>query len=152
MLGPVLLEAKGMAVFTPLLIILKKLINAWPELFLPSIIFRFALNEETALRKELSLACLLVTLTACLPASFFQNVLMNSFVVFLLIVQFLNSSVEYVIDRISTSHHGLSKRVKDYGSTAVFLALSMCICFMKQCLYTCNFEVFWQILEGFGAR
>jgi len=35
----------------------------------------------------------------------------------------LNSSVEAAIDRISFEQHDLSKRAKDFGSAAVFLAL-----------------------------
>jgi len=55
---------------------------------------------------------------------------------FVLIVELLNSSVEAVVDRISYSKHGLSKRAKDYGSAAVMLALLLCgltyaVIFMK---------------------
>jgi len=40
-----------------------------------------------------------------------------------LVVELLNSSVEAAIDRISFEQHDLSKRAKDFGSAAVFLAL-----------------------------
>ena len=44
----------------------------------------------------------------------------------MLIIELVNSSVESAIDRISYEKHGLSKRAKDYGSAAVFLALIWC--------------------------
>jgi len=40
-----------------------------------------------------------------------------------LIVELLNTGVEVAIDRISFDHHKLSKRAKDIGSAAVFVAL-----------------------------
>ena len=45
----------------------------------------------------------------------------------LLIVELLNSSIEAAIDRISFSHHDLSKRAKDLGSAAVLVALSLVV-------------------------
>ncbi len=40
-----------------------------------------------------------------------------------MIVELLNTSVEVAIDRISFDQHTLSKRAKDIGSAAVFVAL-----------------------------
>jgi diacylglycerol kinase (ATP) len=51
-----------------------------------------------------------------------------------LIVELLNSSVEAAIDRISFSHHGLSKRAKDYGSAAVLLSLILCLFIYAFCI------------------
>ena len=45
----------------------------------------------------------------------------------LLIVELLNSSIEAAIDRISFSHHDLSKRAKDLGSAAVLVALTLVV-------------------------
>jgi diacylglycerol kinase (ATP) len=44
-----------------------------------------------------------------------------------LVVELLNSSVEAAIDRISFEQHDLSKRAKDFGSAAVFLALLLAL-------------------------
>jgi len=44
-------------------------------------------------------------------------------VLLVMIVELLNTSVEAAIDRISFDHHSLSKRAKDIGSAAVFVAL-----------------------------
>ena len=49
--------------------------------------------------------------------------MMIASVLFVLVVELLNSSVEAAIDRISFEQHSLSKRAKDIGSAAVFVAL-----------------------------
>ena len=46
-------------------------------------------------------------------------------VLFVFVVELLNSSVEAAIDRISFDTHRLSKRAKDLGSAAVLIALVM---------------------------
>jgi diacylglycerol kinase (ATP) len=43
-----------------------------------------------------------------------------------LMIELINSGIEAAIDRISFEAHSLSKRAKDYGSAAVFLALLLC--------------------------
>ena len=44
-------------------------------------------------------------------------------IVFVLIVELLNTAVEVVVDRIGTERHVLSGRAKDLGSAAVHLSL-----------------------------
>ena len=44
-------------------------------------------------------------------------------VLFVPIIELLNSSIEATVDRISFDKHHLSKRAKDIGSAAVFLAI-----------------------------
>ncbi len=44
-------------------------------------------------------------------------------VLFVLVVELLNSAIESVVDRISDEHHELAGRAKDMGSAAVFFAL-----------------------------
>ena len=52
-----------------------------------------------------------------------ERALLIGAVLLVLIVELLNTSVEAAIDRISFDHHSLSKRAKDIGSAAVFVAL-----------------------------
>ena len=44
-------------------------------------------------------------------------------VLFVLVVELLNSGIEAVVDRIGDEPHKLSGRAKDMGSAAVFIAL-----------------------------
>lgn len=87
--------------------------------------FVFATKEESAFRQELLLAAPLILLDLWMPVGLFETIFLISTVVFVLITELLNSSIEAAIDRISFEHHGLSKRAKDYGSAAVFLALGV---------------------------
>ncbi len=43
--------------------------------------------------------------------------------IFLIFSEFINTAIEYIVDRISTEHHPLSGSAKDIGSALVFLAL-----------------------------
>ena len=48
-------------------------------------------------------------------------------VVFVMVVELLNTGIETAIDRIGTECHALSKRAKDMGSAAVLLSLLLCL-------------------------
>lgn len=48
-------------------------------------------------------------------------------VLLLLIVELINPAIEAVVDRISFERHPLSKNAKDFGSSAVFLALTLAV-------------------------
>jgi diacylglycerol kinase (ATP) len=61
------------------------------------------------------------------PVAAAERVLLIGSVVLVLIVELLNSSVEAAIDRIGLDTHRLSKRAKDLGSAAVFLALLLLV-------------------------
>lgn len=84
---------------------------------------RAAYRHEDAFRQEVWLACLLIPLAFFLPASGPGRALMVGSVLFVLIVELINSAIEAAIDRISLEHHKLSKRAKDIGSAAVMIAL-----------------------------
>jgi len=83
----------------------------------------FAFNEESAFRQELTLALVMSPIAIWAPVTGLDRALMFSTLILVLVVELLNSSVEAAIDRISFEQHDLSKRAKDFGSAAVFLAL-----------------------------
>jgi len=84
---------------------------------------RLAFDHESAFRQEIALAAVLVPVACLVSVTAAERVLLIGSVVLLLIVELLNSSVEAAIDRIGLDTHRLSKRAKDLGSAAVFLAL-----------------------------
>lgn len=86
--------------------------------------FRAAYKCEDAFRQEALLAALLVPLTFFLPVGGAGRALMIASVLLVLIVELINSAIEATVDRVSLDRHHLSKRAKDIGSAAVFLALS----------------------------
>ena len=87
---------------------------------------RAAYRHEGAFRQELWLAVILLPLALWVGQSWMETVLLIGSVMLVLIVELLNSAVESAIDRISFDTHDLSKRAKDIGSAAVFLALLLC--------------------------
>ncbi len=87
---------------------------------------RYAVQEESAFRQELTLLVILAPCAFLLPTTVVERILLLGTLLLVLIVELLNSSVEAAIDRISLEKHGLSKRAKDFGSAAVMLALILC--------------------------
>ena len=84
---------------------------------------RAAYRNEDAFRQECLLAATLIPIALWLPVPGIDKALMIASVLFVLVVELLNSAVEAVIDRISLDNHRLSKRAKDIGSAAVLIAL-----------------------------
>jgi diacylglycerol kinase (ATP) len=82
-----------------------------------------AARHEDAFRQELILAAILVPLGLWLGASGVERAILVGSVIFVLIVELLNSAVEATVDRVSLDDHSLAKRAKDIGSAAVMLSL-----------------------------
>ena len=91
---------------------------------------RAAYCQEAAFRQELLLAALMVPLAFALALwsalTWTQCALLIGSVLLVLLTELLNSAIEAVVDRISEDRHALSKRAKDTGSAAVFVALANC--------------------------
>ena len=100
----------------------RRLINA---LFYSLSGLALAYRHESAFRQEIVLAAVLLPIACLLPVSTVEHVLLVGSVLFVLVVELLNSSVEAAIDRIGFDTHRLSKRAKDLGSAAVLLALAL---------------------------
>ena len=78
--------------------------------------------SEAAFRLEACLAFVLVPLAFWIGRSWVEVALLAGSLLLLMIVELLNTAVEAAIDRIGPEWHALSKRAKDMGSAAVFLA------------------------------
>ena len=85
--------------------------------------FKAAWEHEHAFRQELPLVILGAIVALFLPVSSFQKLFLIAVLVFVLIVELINSAIEAVVDRISLERHPLSKRAKDLGSAAVMLSM-----------------------------
>ena len=82
-----------------------------------------ALRYEDAFRQELILGVILIPVAWFCHVSNAAKAVMIGSVMVVLIVELLNSAIEAVVDRVSLEDHTLSKRAKDMGSAATFLAL-----------------------------
>ena len=85
--------------------------------------FKAAFKSEDAFRQEVFLAIVLIPMALYLDRSPIERALMIVSVLFLLIVELLNSAIEAAVDHTSTAHNALAKQAKDIGSAAVFFAL-----------------------------
>ena len=87
---------------------------------------RAAWRSEEAFRLEMLAAIVMLPLAFWLGADAVQRSLLFGTVLIVLIVELLNTAVEYTIDRIGTDHHKLSGHAKDMGSAAVLISLLLC--------------------------
>jgi len=91
---------------------------------------------ESAFRQEVLLAIVL------LPASFWAGrnwvevALLAGVVLFVMVVELLNTAIEVVVDRVGPEWHPLSKRAKDLASAAVLLSLLLAGSVWLAALYT----------------
>lgn len=86
---------------------------------------RAAWATEHAFRQELAIVLPGLLVACLLPLPIVERLLLAASLVWVLVVELLNSSLEAVVDRVSLECHPLSKRAKDLGSAAVFVSLLM---------------------------
>jgi diacylglycerol kinase (ATP) len=82
-----------------------------------------ALKHEAAFRQECALALVLLPLALALDLPIAEKILLMAAVVGVLIVELLNTAVEWAVNEISELPHPYAKRSKDIASAAVFLSL-----------------------------
>ena len=90
---------------------------------------------ETAFRQEALAALVLLPLSLWLGQTWVETALLAASVVFVMVVELLNTAVETAIDRIGPEWNDLSKRAKDMGSAAVLLSLFLCAGVWAAALY-----------------
>lgn len=83
--------------------------------------------HETAFRQEALAAMVLLPSAFWIGQTWVEVALLACVVVFVLVVELLNTGVESAIDRIGPEWHAMSKRAKDMGSAAVLLSLLLCV-------------------------
>lgn len=90
-------------------------VNSWKG-------FKGAWRAEAAFRQEVLLAIVLIPLGLYLGKTGIEKALLVGSVLFVLIVELLNTGIEAVVDRVGLERHELSGLAKDVGSTAVLIA------------------------------
>lgn len=103
--------------------------------------FIAAYRSEEAFRQEFWLLVIGAIIAAVLPVTLLQTVSLVAVLLFLLIVEILNSAIEATIDRIGMEIHPLSKRAKDMGSCAVLFACALALIVWAAILIDC----FWLV-------
>ena len=100
--------------------------------------FKAAYKNEAAFRQEIWLAIILIPAGIYLGETLQEKAVLVCSILFVLVVELLNSAIESVVDRIGDEHHELSGRAKDMGSTAVFLSITVTVIIWLAILYPEN--------------
>lgn len=88
---------------------------------------RAAFRHEAAFRQELLLVAILVPVAVWLGRTPLEVILLVGSLLFVLVVELLNSALETVADAVTIDDHPLIGRAKDLGSAAVLLALCLAV-------------------------
>ncbi|MBO7913646.1 diacylglycerol kinase [Vibrio splendidus] len=86
-----------------------------------------AFQSEAAIRQELALCLIFIPIAFCLDISKLETLALVGTLVFIFILELINSAIEAVVDRIGPEHHELSGKAKDIGSAAVMVAILFAI-------------------------
>jgi diacylglycerol kinase (ATP) len=81
-----------------------------------------AYTNEAAFRQELWLVIALSPIAVIFGPSYADKAVLLASLIFILLIEILNSALEAVVDRFGDEIHPLSGRAKDMGSAAVLLA------------------------------
>lgn len=88
--------------------------------------FFAALRHEPSFREDILFVMLLAPFALILPVNAVSTAIMMASLFLIVIVELLNSAIEWTIDYISKDHHPFAKRAKDMASAAVFLSYLNC--------------------------
>lgn len=86
-----------------------------------------AFKSEAAIRQELALCAIFIPTALYLDVSKLETLALIGSLVFIFILELINSAIEAVVDRIGPEHHELSGKAKDIGSAAVMVAILFAI-------------------------
>ncbi len=111
--------------------------------------FAAAIKHEPSFREDLIFAALLLPFAIILPVNAVSTALMISSLLIIIVVELLNSAIEWTIDYIRPEIHPLAKRVKDMASAAVFISYINCIVIWLILLWPSNavWGRIWEMLK-----
>jgi len=87
--------------------------------------FRHGLRHDVAIKEVCLGAAVLVVLSALLPVTMLEHLVLVLSPMLVVLVEFVNSAIESAVDRISEEQHPLSGLAKDYANVAVVIAVLM---------------------------
>ncbi len=86
---------------------------------------RWLAQHEAAFRQEAVLCVFLTAISFALPVSMVEHGALILALLFVMLIEVVNTAIEVVVDRIGLERHPLSGLAKDLGSAAVTLAICM---------------------------
>lgn len=93
--------------------------------------------HEPAFRQETLLALVLLPLAFVVGRSWVEVALLAGSVVWVMIVELLNTGIEAAVDRMGTEWNAYTKKAKDMGSAAVLLSLLLCAAVWTAAIWAC---------------
>jgi diacylglycerol kinase (ATP) len=96
--------------------LLRAAINSWHGLL-------YATRSEAAFREELVALALAIPLAFVVSDAAWKRLILIGVIVFIMVVELLNTAIEKLADRVSLEIDPQIGRVKDMGSSAVGLSL-----------------------------
>ena len=108
--------------------------------------FFAAMKHEPSFREDIIFAILLTPFAIILPVNAVSTAVMIGSLFIILIVELLNSAIEWTIDYVRPEQHPLAKRIKDMASAAVFLSYLNCLAIWLILLWPSN-AVWHRILD-----
>ena len=100
--------------------LLRATLNSWNGL-------RAATQSEAAFRQELIAFIVAVPAAFLVATDTWHRVLLIGVIVFLMVVELLNTTIEKLSDHVTPEHHAAIGRIKDMASAAVGLSLLLAI-------------------------
>jgi diacylglycerol kinase (ATP) len=82
-----------------------------------------AWQHEDAFRQEVIISMIAIPAALILPVSNIGKAMLIASIIFVLIVELINSALESAVDHTSLEKHPLAKRAKDIASAAVLLSI-----------------------------
>jgi diacylglycerol kinase (ATP) len=90
--------------------------------------FNWLLKNEAAFQQEIFLASCLTAMTYFLDVTASEQIILIIALLFILLIEIINTAIEVTIDRIGLEHNTLSGLAKDLGSAAVFISFAITLC------------------------
>jgi len=98
--------------------------------------FKAAFKHESAFRQELLLTLILFPAAFYFAQSRLHFIILIASLLFLLFAEIINSALEALADKITLEHDELIGRAKDFGSSGVFIALTLLFIVWAEALFT----------------
>jgi diacylglycerol kinase (ATP) len=97
----------------------------------------YAWNNERAFRQEVVVSLILIPIAYKITGNLEAFLVLICSLIFVMIIELLNTAIEKAVDRIGTQSHNLAKVAKDCGAAATLLAIILCTLIWIPKLYNC---------------
>ncbi|GMO62762.1 MAG: diacylglycerol kinase [Rickettsiales bacterium] len=104
--------------------------------------FIVTLKSEEAFRQDVLIFLLFFFVAIFLPVNYIEKILLFSGLFLIILMELTNTALEFIINRISTKIHPLSKFTKDIGSCLVLISFIYTILVWGIILWQNRFTIF----------